>query len=173
MERRKLRIAPSGPFLENDEGGFAVPGPGFQIRLDEQKATCGGTITNTATELGSGSLRAGLTACSPNLNYKASCQINTWEQVDGANTVVTMRIERSLDAGATWASVSTDVFGVFASDTGRMSVCNVEMQLGSEDWAIAAEGTDMLIRCMVSTQSEDNTATMPTFQGFISLAELL
>lgn len=174
MERRKLRIAPSGPFLENDDGGFAIPGTGFQLRLDETKATCGGNITNVASELGSGGLRATLANCSPTLNYKASAQINTWEQVNGTDIEITVAIQRSIDGGSTWTTVGSDTFESGGSDSASMAVANVELSNGAVNWGLTAEGQTMVIRAMVQVTSEiTDAAAMPTFQGFISLAELL
>jgi hypothetical protein len=173
MEPRKIRISPSGPFLQNDEGGFAVPGPGFQLRLAEKKATCGGSITFVASELGSEALRVTLPDCSPDLNYKASAQINTWEQTNGSPVTLTFSIQRSVDAGATWTTVKSDVFLANASDQSMMAVVNAELALGSAAWGLTTPGQEVIVRAIVKTGVDGDVATMPTFQGFISFAELL
>jgi hypothetical protein len=174
MEARKIRISPSGPFLTNDEGGFAIPGPGFQLRLAETKATCGGNIDDTPAELGSGNLRATLENCSPDLQYKASAQINTWYQSNGSDITLTVALQRSIDAGATWLTVRSDTFQSQGSDSASMAVVNAELSLGGgEAWELVAPANDMIVRAMVSVGGVSDAASMPTFQGFISLAELL
>jgi hypothetical protein len=54
-----------------------------------------------------------------------------------------------------------------------MAVVNAEIALGSgTSWNIQAPA-DMVIRCMVKVGGVSDLAVMPTFQAFISLAELL
>lgn len=179
---KTLRLASSGPVLKNAEGGIAVPGEGFELRMVETKATVGGTFDTTLTELnGAGQLRVGMVGVKPNLRYKAQVQVNTFYEVNtsgGQPVRFRVLVERSLDGGATWQGVMSDFFETRGSNEARMAVANVSMSLGSGVfWDIPEtaeeEEMTMVIRAMAQTAEGDQAVLLPTQQGFISLTELM
>lgn len=178
---KAIRLAPMGPVIGNAEGGLATPGQGLQLRMAEMKATSGGQIDFTPSELGGGTLRVALNGVKPNLRYKAQVQINTFYETNRSGAVVRLRVtvERSLNGGASWVAVGSDTFESHGSNEARMAVANVPMQLGGDaNWAIpesaaANDFTQMTIRAMVQTTENSDSCQLPNQQAFISLSELL
>jgi hypothetical protein len=142
------------------------------IRMHEVKATCSGSITTATAELGGTSLRAELDLPNPAYKYKASVQINSWAETNN-NPTLRIQLQRATDAGATdWQNIASDVFSPAGSDAYQMAVANQQLANGDGIWDIAEGAAKLTIRAIVSTEGPDDpTATMPVFQGFISLIE--
>lgn len=163
-----LRYASSGPFVTGPNGGQATPGSGMQLRLVETESSIEQTLTEGA---GANLLALELTAPTPQHSYRASfqCTVN-----GGSGGSMAVRHERSIDDGATWATVKEDTFGV-QQGTSRTVRSELPMQLGGgAAWDIPANSPSLLWRVNVRAISAATGFEISGDpQGFFSLAELL
>lgn len=107
-----IRLSPSGPVVENANGGPLVPGSGMRLRLTETQFTMTGSLAipasaDTVGPAGFGaSSQATLTLLEPNadLYYRANVEldvINTSTNTDGE---VVLYLDTSVDGGTTWTN---------------------------------------------------------------------
>lgn len=174
MSDKPIRLSPSGPVIVNSGGAPLQPGTGLQLRMDENKATCGGSISNTPAELGGGALRASLVLPNPALQYAAEVQINSWAETN-LGSPLRIQLQRATNEAATdWEDLQFDLFEPAGSGIYQMALAHQEMALGSiaSGWDIPVAAPKLTVRAMVSTSDVGSTATMPTFQGFVRLVEL-
>lgn len=107
-----VRLSPSGPVIENANGGPLTPGSGMRLRLTETQFTMTGSLSvpaaaDTVGPAGFGaSSQATLTLLEPNagLHYRATVEldvINTSTNTDGE---VVLYLDTSTDGGTTWTN---------------------------------------------------------------------
>lgn len=104
----KIRLSPSGPVVENSNGGPFEPGTGAMLRLAEGYTTIGGSlqmssVPNTiGTVLGGGTvLIQSLANPNPDLYYRATVFLDVLNTSTNQSAHVVLFIDTSAD-GSTW-----------------------------------------------------------------------
>lgn len=133
MPSGDIRLAPSGPPITNDEGGSAVPGNGFQLRLAEAAgSTAMAALTDVyqdITDIGGLPYEVSLAAPDPNKRYKFNfhCDVN---EVAAAEQSLLFRVVAAYD-GATFSNQLAENSQIINADDSRKMAIDVPMQLGS------------------------------------------
>lgn len=109
-----IRLSPSGPDVENSDGGGFDPGNGARLRLSEATTTVGtttGVITTIAKVIGVNCsaapvptdfpMTASLTLPAENKRYRAELECDVMSTLTNANILVTLTLQTSPD-GTTW-----------------------------------------------------------------------
>jgi len=170
----KLRLSPSGPVVENTNGGPFEPGPGAMLRLAEGTTTIGGTLVvptvpaTIGTALGGGTvLVAQLDKPDPNLRYRATVLLDVLNTATNATSDVQLFIDTSVDGGATWVEEVANAHYVGAG-TGssedlrcpRQVRCDMTMRLGSAlAGPVGAASPSLRVRARIG-QATSNTSCL-------------
>jgi len=109
-----IRLSPSGPVIENLDGGPLVPGTGMRVRLAETQFAMTGSLSvplspDTVGPAGFGaSSQATLTLLEPNadLYYRASVELDVLNTSTNTDGEVVLFLDTSVDGGTTWSNVS-------------------------------------------------------------------
>jgi hypothetical protein len=107
----KIRISPSGPFIENSNGAPLEFGAGAMLRLVEGQTTVGGSLAissvpqELASTLGANDLRLTLLAPNPGKAYRATVVLDVENLTSSTAATVELYLDKSLDGGTTWTGV--------------------------------------------------------------------
>lgn len=129
-----IRYAASGPIIGNPEGGEAVPGEGFQLRLADNRASAGALVldgTNQPMPGPSGEFVVGLADPKPGRRYAAHV-VAVLETASAAAAKFTIGAQWRVDGGA-W-NQSSDFYTYqqgSASVTSMCCVFDTSLRLGS------------------------------------------
>lgn len=182
-----IRLSPSGPPIQNDEGGPANPvGPGFPVRLAEVTSSLdvAGLPTGTFNPIQNttpATIVAALSKPAPNKRYKVNCSFELSNNSDG-DSIATIRVEASYDEQANWNVLSSHSHTIrgFAgppvSNQTRLVTANVPMTLGSLlDTPIPANAPEIAVRITAGVDGGVVATTTGGTNGtfWLSLAELL
>lgn len=129
----RLRISPSGPFVENDEGGVADPGNGFQLRLDEAGGSTGmaalGTSFVDVTDLAGNPFVVSLDLPDPNKRYKFNFHCEA-ANVGVADSDLELQLLVSYD-GVNYVTLGDNERQVLVGQTTEASI-DMPMVLGAD-----------------------------------------
>lgn len=122
-----IRLSPSGPPIENSDGGQAEPGPGFQLRLDEAGGSTGmaalGTSFVDVTDLAGNPYEVELDNPSPAKRYKFNFHCEA--QSVGALSNLELQMTLSYNGGA-FVALGDNERPVLA---GQTTVANIDMPM--------------------------------------------
>lgn len=179
-----IRLSPSGPPITNEEGGGAEPGPGFQLRLDEDGGSTGmaalGTSFVDITDLAGNPIEVELDNPSPDKRYKVNFHCEA-QNVGGAPSNLELQLMLSYNGGA-FVALGDNERAVLTGQT-TAAVIDMPMVLGSAiqnpstgPLPVPAGATSMRIRCQARSSVAaaiqiPNGGTSGTI--LLSLAELL
>lgn len=162
----KIRVSPSGPFIENSANAPLEFGPGAMLRLVEAQGIVAGTIAvssvplEVASSLGGNDFRLTLTAPNPGKAYRATVTCDVVNTTTSTSATVELYLQSSVDGGANWhtqASNTHKVNGV-GSATGNPAARNIRLDLvltdgGSLDITSLPQTPSILFRAMIGTAS--------------------
>jgi len=105
-----IRLSPSGPKIQNDNGGPLTPGPGMQLRLNEAATIIGthSAITTETDVAASPTNPPPLTAelANPNAAYNYRAEIHVDCEPNGSKTEAQFKIYASYDdPPSTWTPI--------------------------------------------------------------------
>lgn len=160
-----IRLAPSGPPIENASGGDASLGTGARLRLAEATTTVG-TTTNVITTVdqviglnlaaapifSDGPMTTSLTLPDVNKNYRATLVCDACSALTNARIKITLGIQTSKD-GITWTTkVSNDHWLSEGADTDangfRSMRCDLTLQSGTTLGVVAGDA-ELAIRGII------------------------
>jgi len=103
MSGLPIRYSPSGPIISNDDGGDAVPGPGFTLRIVDKQLTAGSLTFSGSTQAipatGPSDFILAITNPKPGLRY--GCELLVCAQnVGGAGANWGIGCQYRVDGGA-------------------------------------------------------------------------
>jgi hypothetical protein len=98
-----IRYSPSGPIIENANGGQCTPGPGFLLRQVDAQATAGAlTLSSSFQQIpasGPTDFELELTNVTPGLRYGAEIR-TVFASASNAVARVSLELQWSVDGGA-------------------------------------------------------------------------
>lgn len=132
-----IRYSPSGPIIENGDGGQAVPGEGFTLRIVDALATAGSlTFSGTMQAIpksGPETFALGLANPKAGLRYHAECLVPV-ANTDSASAVVELGSQWRVDGGA-WGQLAPaqrfELKNVTASGQSNLMLFRSLLTLGS------------------------------------------
>lgn len=129
----RLRLSPSGPFIENAEGGVADPGNGFQLRLDEAGGSVGmGALTDVYQEVlavsGGAPFEASLLLPDPNRRYRVNAHLDA--QCVTLDDALDLRLMAAYDGVNFVNELAENTHAMLVDSTVRFGI-DMVMQLGS------------------------------------------
>ncbi len=131
-----IRLSPSGPVIQNANGGTMVPGPGARLRLVEASCTIGGSLAiSTVPQVIGPQLGNGLTLSLPLPLPQAGLEYRVTALVDVLNlsTNVTASVELYIDTSpdnVTWTEQASNTHLVGFSGA-RQVRCDMKLKAGS------------------------------------------
>ncbi len=172
MTIQKIRIAPSGPFVLNDDGATLGFGPGAQLRLTEGGSTIGGTLvipttpTELGTTLGGTDQRMSLALPKTGLSYRAEVSLDILNPTTNVAGEVQLYLDTSVDAGVSWDEQASGTFlcnpsgniAPSAQDTARPIRLNLLLSSGAVLGVTSAPASaSILVRARVGASSGGGT----------------
>ncbi len=165
----KLRLSPSGPVVENAEGGPLEFGTGAVLRLAEATTTVGGSLALTnvgqtiGTVLGGGTVMiASLLAPRADYRYRATVLVDVKSLAEVANAQCVLYLDTSAD-GLNWVERvvnahevgrSVDATEIISSNARQVRL-DLPMALGS---ALGVTGSSSSLRVRARIRKTDNVA---------------
>lgn len=159
---RPIRYSPSGPVIGNAEGGQAVPGNGFDLRLSDDLGTQGVLTLSSSDQViptsdGDLFLRAELTNPSPNLRYRAKAWV-TFANANAAAQTVSMRFAWSVDGNPVFTGSADFNVGMAATVAQAQMCCLSQLTLGSAlPQAVLDTSTSLRVQLEAANSSGDVT----------------
>lgn len=124
----KIRVSPSGPFIENSSNAPLEFGPGAMLRLVEAQGIVAGTIAvssvplEIASSLGGTDFRLALTAPNPGKAYRATIACDVRNTTTSTAATVELYLQSSVDNGATWTTQASNEHTINAVGIAASSV---------------------------------------------------
>jgi hypothetical protein len=177
-----LRLAPSGPPIENSAGAPFEPGTGARLRLAEASSTVGSTtnvITTVDQVLGvqlaaapifsNGPMTTSLTGPAVNKNYRATLCCDVMSDVTNANVKVTIGIQTSKD-GITWTTKVQNEHWLGATTettgAGNARQCRLDLKLQSgAALGVIAGDAELAVRGIIKADITGATVAHPEGSG--------
>ena len=185
MAFNAVRLSPSGPVIENEDGGTMQPGPGFQLRLDEGSTTIvSATLTASAdsemkqdpSDANPPFLRPQLDNPDQNRRYRITGAFDLTNSGVGSATCA-VSLEMSFDGGTNWTQVALNE-QVIPSDAVKHCRIDQTLTLGSV-LGMPAQLDDVRCRLLVNPGAATNVSFVsgPSSGGdgsaFLQLVEAL
>jgi len=177
-----IRLAPSGPPIENAGGGDAALGTGARLRLAEATSTVGDTtnaITTVDQVIGvalaaapifsDGPMTTSLLLPAVNKNYRATLCCDVMSDLTNANAKVTIGIQTSAD-GITWTTKVQNEhwLGFAANNTGADNArqCRLDLTLRTGTaLGVVAGDADLAVRGIIKADKTCTSLAHPTGSG--------
>lgn len=152
-----IRLSPSGPVIQNANGGTMVPGPGARLRLVEASCTIGGTLAITPSPETLGPVLGGpaLTVSLPNpqggLEYRVTALLDVFNTSTNVTASVELYLDLSTDGGATWPEKASNTHLV--GFTGARQVrCDMKLAPGGS-LGVGAGVTSLIARARIGASA--------------------
>lgn len=129
-----IRYSASGPAIGNSDGGDAVPGEGFQLRLDDGLQTTGELVLSATPDVipgGASAVLRSLADPKPGRRYRFGCKV-TISQNSDVTAVYRLTAQVRIDGGSWVTAPDQFDFRQSAITISTATVClDTVMRLGS------------------------------------------
>lgn len=157
MSNNAIRLSPSGPVIQNANGGTMVPGPGARLRLVEASCTIGGSLAiSTVPQVIGPQLGNGLTLSLPlplpqaGLEYRVTALIDVFNLSTNVTGSCELFIDTSPD-NVTWTEQASNSHFVGFSG-GRQVRCDMKLKAGSLI-GVTAGATGLNVRARIGASA--------------------
>lgn len=157
-----LRIPPSGPPVTNTNGGQAIPGDGFPLRMLEQSdLSSSGNLSDSFADItldGGGTLELAFSAPDPNRRYRAEMAVEVASLGAGADQLE-LRMRADYDGGG-FSTITPNQPFVLPDSARVYAWLHLPLTLGSGLLAAMPAGTQLVT---FRPQARTGTAARGTF----------